>query len=159
LTARPAGARIATRIVLDRRASLKSDSQLARTARDVPVLVAAGSEASVEDRRRLEAAGCEVFVCLGETPAERFDGLLLELGRRRMTNLLVEGGAQVLGTLFDARAIDEVHVFIAPKLLGGAAAQSPLAGAGLATMAEALHLTDVQVQQVGEDVYLQGRLG
>ena len=159
LTARPAGARIATRIVLDRRASLKSDSQLARTARDVPVLVAAGSESSAEERRRLEAAGCEVFVCLGETPAERFDGLLLELGRRRMTNLLVEGGAQVLGTLFDARAIDEVHVFIAPKLLGGAAAQSPLAGAGLATMAEALHLTDVQVQQVGEDVYLHGRLG
>jgi diaminohydroxyphosphoribosylaminopyrimidine deaminase / 5-amino-6-(5-phosphoribosylamino)uracil reductase len=41
--------------------------------------------------------------------------LLDELGRRRMTNLLVEGGAQVLGSLFDAELIDEVHVFVSPR--------------------------------------------
>ena len=37
-----------------------------------------------------------------------------------LTNVLVEGGSKLLGTLFDMRAVDEVHVFIAPKVAGGA---------------------------------------
>ena len=48
-----------------------------------------------------------------------------------MTNVLVEGGSQILGAFFDARLIDEVHTFIAPKLVGGASALTPLAGYGM----------------------------
>ena len=78
-----------------------------------------GRNRSEADRLRLRDAGCEVFVCDGETHAARLDALLAELGRRRLTNVLVEGGGRLLGSLLDARAIDEVHVFIAPKLVGG----------------------------------------
>ena len=49
-----------------------------------------------------------------------------------MTNVLIEGGGEVLGSLLDLDQIDEVHVFIAPKLFGGAAAPGPLAGLGRA---------------------------
>ena len=64
-----------------------------------------------------------MFVCQGPTHARAAGGSCLdELGRRRMTNVLVEGGSQLLGSLFDAGEIDEVHVFIAPKLIGGPAA-------------------------------------
>ena len=97
-----------------------------RTARETPVLVAVGEASPAADRSRLSEAGCEVFVCHGETPAARLDALLVELGRRRLTNVLVEGGGRLLGSLLDARQIDEVHVFIAPKLLGGATARTPL---------------------------------
>ena len=45
-----------------------------------------------------------------------------------MTNVLVEGGSRVLGGFFDSRQIDEWHVFIAPKLVGAAAAPGPIAG-------------------------------
>lgn len=158
LTARPPGARVARRIVLDSRGATRLDSQLVRTARDAPVSVVVGSEAAAENRRRLEAAGCEVLVVAGATHAERLEALLAELGRRRMTNVLVEGGAGVLGSLLDARAIDEVHAFIAPKLIGGAAAKPAFAGQGVAALAEALRLEDVQIESLGGDVYVQGRL-
>jgi len=157
LTARPPGPRRALRVVADTRASLSSQSRLVRTAADVPVLVAVGRAAEETDRRRLTEAGCEVFVCNGDTHAARLDSLLEELGRRRLTNLLVEGGGRLLGSLLDARAIDEVHVFIAPKLIGGAAAGSPIAGEGLERMSEALALDSPQWQQVGTDIYLHGR--
>jgi diaminohydroxyphosphoribosylaminopyrimidine deaminase/5-amino-6-(5-phosphoribosylamino)uracil reductase len=64
----------------------------------------------------------------------------------------------LLGALFDARLIDEVHVFIAPRVVGGGAAPGPLAGTGLASIADALSLADVRVQQVGPDLYVRGRL-
>jgi diaminohydroxyphosphoribosylaminopyrimidine deaminase/5-amino-6-(5-phosphoribosylamino)uracil reductase len=157
LTARPPGPRTALRVVLDSRAALSSESQLVRTAGETPVLVAIADTVTEVGRRRLTDAGCELFVCEGDTPAARLDSLLAELGRRRLTNLLVEGGARLLGTLFDAGAIDECHVFIAPKLIGGAEAPSPIAGLGLEEMAAALSLPEPIVQQVGGDIYLHGR--
>ena len=156
LTARPPGPRTALRVVVDTRASLPSQSQLVRTAREVPVLVAVGPEAEEADRRRLAEAGCEVLVCEGETHATRLDGLLSELGRRRMTNVLVEGGGRLLGSLFDAGAIDEVHVFLAPKLVGGTSAASPMAGDGIDEMSGALLLDKPEVRQVDSDVYVHG---
>ena len=122
LTARPPGPRTAVRVVLDTHASLGSDSQLVRTASEAPVLVAVGAESSPADRLRLARAGCEVFVCEGETPAARWDALLAELGRRRMTNVLVEGGGRLLGSLLDAagdRRGSRVHRAEAPRRRDG----------------------------------------
>ncbi|HOM17717.1 MAG TPA: bifunctional diaminohydroxyphosphoribosylaminopyrimidine deaminase/5-amino-6-(5-phosphoribosylamino)uracil reductase RibD [Thermoguttaceae bacterium] len=158
LTARPPGPRTAVRIVVDGRARLASESQLVRTARQAPVLVAAGPEAAAVDLRRLESAGCEVFVAPGQTPQERLLALLDELGRRRMTNLLVEGGGRLLGALLDLRAIDEVHVFIAPKLFGGLDAPTPLAGLGIDRTEQAVQLDSVQIERVGQDIYVTGRV-
>jgi diaminohydroxyphosphoribosylaminopyrimidine deaminase / 5-amino-6-(5-phosphoribosylamino)uracil reductase len=158
LTARPPGARTPVRIVLDSRAALSTGSQLVRTARDVPVLVAAGPQAPEGNRRKLREAGCEVWIGQSDDPGQRLLELLHELGHRRMTNLLVEGGAQVLGSLFDAELIDEVHVFVAAKLIGGAAAPAPLAGRGLKQMAQAARLLQPVIEILDDDVYLHGRL-
>jgi diaminohydroxyphosphoribosylaminopyrimidine deaminase/5-amino-6-(5-phosphoribosylamino)uracil reductase len=84
--------------------------------------------------------------------------LLDELGRRRMTNVLVEGGSSLLGSTFDAGQIDEVHVFIAPKLFGGQKARSPIRGAGVEQVTDALQLENLQVQRLGDDVYFSGRV-
>jgi diaminohydroxyphosphoribosylaminopyrimidine deaminase/5-amino-6-(5-phosphoribosylamino)uracil reductase len=158
LTARPAGPRNAARIVVDSEARLSLDSQLVRTAREVPLIVAAGQNAPAERRDALAAAGCEVLTLSGATHFERLASLLDELGRRRLTNVLVEGGGELLGSLFDLGEIDEVHVFIAPKLLGGTSAPTPLAGAGLATIAAALQLKHPTIQTLDTDIYIHGRV-
>ncbi|MCS7303957.1 MAG: bifunctional diaminohydroxyphosphoribosylaminopyrimidine deaminase/5-amino-6-(5-phosphoribosylamino)uracil reductase RibD [Thermoguttaceae bacterium] len=158
LTAQPPGPRTAVRIVMDSRAQLASESQLVQTARQWPVWVAVGPEAAESDCRRLELAGCELLFLPGQTYLDRLLMLLDELGRRRMTNLLVEGGGRVLGTLFDLKEIDEVHIFIAPKLFGGAEAPVPLAGLGIQQLSEAAWVEPFQVQRLGQDVYLSGRV-
>ena len=158
LTARPPGPRVATRIVLDSWASLAPTSQLVRTARDVPVIVAAGPEAPPEQRQRLAAAGCEVVNCRGSSADERLLWLLDEIGRRRMTNVLVEGGAQVLGSLFAARQIDEVHVFIAPRVASGQTAPGPTRGPGAQLMEQAWPVDSPRIERCGDDVYVHGRM-
>jgi diaminohydroxyphosphoribosylaminopyrimidine deaminase / 5-amino-6-(5-phosphoribosylamino)uracil reductase len=157
LTARPAGPRAAVRAILDTQASLRSESQLLRTAKDSPVLVAVGRESSPANRQRLRNAGCEVFVCDGETHAARLETLLVEFGRRRWSNVMVEGGSRLLGSLLDARQLDEVHVFVAPKLVGGASAATAVAGGGIAEMAAAVCLESPQVRQLGDDAYITAR--
>ena len=170
LTARPAAEgsrgpagknlvpRTATRIVVDSQARLSPNSQLVKTARQTPVLIAVGPEAESKNIRRLTEAGCEVLPFAAETQFERTLQLFAELGRRKMTNVLVEGGSKLLGGLLDARLIDEVHVFVAPKLFGGEKAPSPISGAGVDQVSQALQLGSLQIEQVGPDIYIRGRL-
>jgi diaminohydroxyphosphoribosylaminopyrimidine deaminase/5-amino-6-(5-phosphoribosylamino)uracil reductase len=158
LSARPAGPRTAVRAIIDSKATLSSDSRLVRTAHEIPVLVAVGGQSSAEDRRRLERDGCEVLVCECDSHAGRLAELLAELGRRQFTNVLVEGGGRLLGTMFDAGEVDEIHVFVAPKLIGGGHAPSPVAGKGVQRMADAIELADLEWEHVGDDIYGHGRL-
>ncbi len=158
LTARPPGPRVATRIVVDSRATLASDGQLVRTARQVPVIVAVAPEADTIERQRLVDAGCEVVECPGKSHTERLGQLLDCLGQRRMTNLLVEGGSRLLGSLWDAALIDEVHVFVSPKLVGGDTAPGPLGGTGLTQIPLAPNLTDVSLERLDDDIYIRARV-
>ncbi|MGE3410088.1 MAG: bifunctional diaminohydroxyphosphoribosylaminopyrimidine deaminase/5-amino-6-(5-phosphoribosylamino)uracil reductase RibD [Pirellulales bacterium] len=158
LTARPSGPRVATRVVFDGRATLPVTSQLARTARETPLLIAVTSQADASACQQLTNAGCEVLRSSGTNHADRLGQLLDELGCRRMTNVLVEGGGGLLGLLFDTGLIDEVHAFIAPKLIGGELARSPLAGQGVARIADILPLMDMKVEQLDADLYMSGRV-
>ncbi|MFM9058004.1 MAG: bifunctional diaminohydroxyphosphoribosylaminopyrimidine deaminase/5-amino-6-(5-phosphoribosylamino)uracil reductase RibD [Planctomycetaceae bacterium] len=126
LTARPepgavteTALRPLVRIVLDGRARLPVSSRLVRTARESPVLVAVGPDAPTDRIAALRAAGCEVWRSPAAAPAGRLRDLLAELGRRQLTNLLVEGGPQVFRTLFNAGLADETWAFVAPREAGG----------------------------------------
>jgi diaminohydroxyphosphoribosylaminopyrimidine deaminase/5-amino-6-(5-phosphoribosylamino)uracil reductase len=161
LTSRLDGAspsRVATRIVVDSNAGLASFSQLIRTAPQFPTLIATGPDAPEKELRRLAAAGCEVLPFAPPSRHERLLQLLDELGRRKMTNLLVEGGSSLLGSLFDAREINEVHVFIASKLFGGQKARSPMRGAGIEQIADALTIDNRRLEVLGDDLYFSGRI-
>ncbi|MBI3863675.1 MAG: bifunctional diaminohydroxyphosphoribosylaminopyrimidine deaminase/5-amino-6-(5-phosphoribosylamino)uracil reductase RibD [Planctomycetia bacterium] len=162
LTARPAGPRVATRVVLDSRARLPIDSQLVRTVDQAPLVVAVGSAAPAERIAALESRGVEVLRPSNRPPAAtdrpELRETLLELGRRQMTNLLVEGGGEILGSFFDGQFIDEVHVFLAPKLLGGAASKSPVAGEGRSALPILPDFESLEVEAVAGDIYLHGPL-
>jgi diaminohydroxyphosphoribosylaminopyrimidine deaminase/5-amino-6-(5-phosphoribosylamino)uracil reductase len=119
LTPRPPGPRRPLRIVLDSRARLPLESRLVRTAREAPLLVAVGPAAAADRLAALRAAGCEVWQSAAADAVGRLRELLAELGRRRLTNLVVEGGAGVLATLFAAGEADEIQVFVAPREFGG----------------------------------------
>jgi diaminohydroxyphosphoribosylaminopyrimidine deaminase/5-amino-6-(5-phosphoribosylamino)uracil reductase len=156
LTVRPPGPRTPTRIVLDSRGRIPLESRLVQTAREVPTILFTTAAIAATKHAELTALGCQVEVVAG---AGRLDlaAVLNRMGQRRFTNLLVEGGATVLGSFLDAGSIDAVHVFIAPILAGGANALSPVGGVGVDKIAGALRLTGVDVRIVDGDVYVHGQ--
>jgi diaminohydroxyphosphoribosylaminopyrimidine deaminase/5-amino-6-(5-phosphoribosylamino)uracil reductase len=154
LTARPPGSRTACRVVLDSHARLPVTAQLVQTARQVPTLIVV-SEKDKPLTATLREAGCEILA-LSKGTSGRPDimKLLDELGKRRWTNLLVEGGAAVLGAFFDADLVDEIHLYVAPKLIGGNA-KSPVAGLGIDAIARAGQWRLESNENLDGDTYLR----
>jgi diaminohydroxyphosphoribosylaminopyrimidine deaminase/5-amino-6-(5-phosphoribosylamino)uracil reductase len=157
LTARPASMRTPTRIVLDSQATLAPGGQLVSTAGEAPVMVVVSVSAPADRCERLRDSGVEVWQSSASDHNARLVELLDELGGRQMTNVLVEGGGEVFGALRDLDAIDEVHVFVAPRILGGIGA-GPMAGRGVEQVASATRVEDWTCETCGEDIYLRGRI-
>ena len=155
LTARPAGSRTPLRVILDSSARLPLTSQLVRTSGQAPVLVAATEKADTERLKLLRAAGCECLVFPEGPRGPDLDAMLHELGRRRLTNVLVEGGSHVLGSFLDAGQIDEVHAFVAGKLIGGATSPTPIAGSGFNLLSDAPQLRPLSITPVGHDYLIR----
>jgi diaminohydroxyphosphoribosylaminopyrimidine deaminase/5-amino-6-(5-phosphoribosylamino)uracil reductase len=147
LTARPPGPRTPARAVVSASGELPSECRLLSTAAEAPVIVYTLPTGPAKLSKWL-AGGAEV-VSVADVPA-----VLEDMGRRSFTNILVEGGAKLLGSFLDARAVDEFHVFIAPKVIGG---DGPLIrGMGIEHMADALALDEFTCVPSGEEVYLHG---
>jgi diaminohydroxyphosphoribosylaminopyrimidine deaminase/5-amino-6-(5-phosphoribosylamino)uracil reductase len=156
LTARPPGPRTPARVVLDSAATLPLGSQLVRTVSEAPVIVATSTDAPAARCAALRRHGVEVWQSPAADRNARLRDLIAELGRRQMTNVLVEGGSQILGELFHLQLIDEVHVFVAPKVIGGGEV-FPLPG-GVERIADSLRLIAPVIESVGIDAYIHGRV-
>ncbi len=107
---------------------------------------------------RIRAMGHEVLCLPADPTGVDLTALLRALGQREVTSLLVEGGSTLLGSFFDQGLVDRVVAFVAPVLVGGASAPSPLAGKGLPLMADAPRLRRVTVRRLGHDVMISGYL-
>jgi diaminohydroxyphosphoribosylaminopyrimidine deaminase/5-amino-6-(5-phosphoribosylamino)uracil reductase len=156
LTARPSGPRTPARIVLDSQGRIHDDCILVQTARATSTIVVATERIVEAKRAALQAHGCEVLIMPLVHGRVSVEALLEELGRRRFTNVLIEGGSGVFGSFLDAAAIDEFHVFIAPRLAGGAAATAAVGGSGVERMADTLRLAEWTHEVIDGDLYVHG---
>jgi diaminohydroxyphosphoribosylaminopyrimidine deaminase/5-amino-6-(5-phosphoribosylamino)uracil reductase len=157
LTARPGGVaagRQPLRIVADSRGRTPLDAKVLGPGGKT--LIATTAASPLEWRAAVEAAGAEACVLPADAHG-RVDlrALMRLLGERGVLSLLVEGGGVLHASLFEARLVDKVHAIIAPKIVGGALYPA-VAGTGVAHMADAITLRDVEVQRLGDDVVIVG---
>ena len=159
LTARDAGdmplPRQPMRVVVDSRGSMSPDA--AMLGQPGRTLVAV-SEISEVRRDALESAGAEVFIAPTGNGRVNLRALLEELGRREVTSVFVEGGGVLAGfSLMDARLVNRVVAFVAPVIIGGDRAPSPIGGQGATLISDTIRLSGVRVERFGADVAVIGR--
>ena len=150
--------RIPTRIVVDSGGTLSVFSELALTARDVPLLLVFGPNTHKGKKEFWESKGAEVMVIDAPTHEQRLLLLLTNLAERGMTNILVEGGGELLGHFFDLELIDEARVFVSPKIIGGSEAVVAVGGVGRELMRKAATLRNKKIEVIGTDVLISGRI-
>ncbi len=171
--------RTAKRVVVDGRLRIPPAAQLVRLAGEAPVLIVCTQEALRDQADKADAlrrAGCEILALPAVAPG-RIDpaDLLGALSTAGATNVMIEGGGHLLGGFLDRRLADEVAVFVAPMLIGGAAPQAPPVRiadqgsgeppaavtpwpGGVDRLDDAPRLRDVRVRRLGDDLYIQAML-
>ncbi len=143
------------RVVLDSRCRTPAQAKLLNEPGRT--IIAVGPEARSADIGRLITAGAVVLqLPSADDGRASVSDLLKELGGQGVVSVLVEGGGTVLGSLFDSSLVDKVYAFIAPVIIGGSGASSPVEGNGAPTMSSAWSLERTRVEQVGPDWLLVG---
>ena len=155
LTARPPGPLLATRVVLDRSLSTPLGWPALEDG-GTPVLLVHDSNADPERVRRLQAAGAETLEIAAEDQFLR--QTLKTLRARGLRRLLVEGGSGLLGAFHDEKVVDQIMVFVGPKLFGGDLAPSAVAGIGRERVAESVEFEAASWRTLGDDAVFEAMI-
>lgn len=158
LTARVDGGKNPIRIVVD--SSLRIDIN-ANVVQDksAKTIVATTDKADKDKILKLQAQDVDVIVVdKDENDKVDIEKLLDILGQQNICSILVEGGATLSGSFVAKKLIDKVYFFIAPKIVGGKEAKTPVAGTGILNLQEALALKDIQFEKLEEDILIIGRV-
>ncbi len=154
LTCRLVRGRDPIRIVLDSGLRLSSDAKVFSDGKRT--IVASTGRASADRRRLLEKKGVEVLK-IGEDPEGRIDlrKLLLTLGKRDISSLLVEGGASVATTFLKENLVDRLLVILTPKIVGNGV--NAIDDLGIRRMDDALGFSFQRITRLGDDLVLDVR--
>jgi len=159
LTVRDAPGNSPLRVVLDTKLRLPLGARLVQTAREVPTWVVCTTDAPSSAADALVERGVEVMRAPPSAEG-RIDPLaaLRMLASRGIVTTMIEGGAELAGSVLAGAVVDELHCFIAPLLLGPRGRPGAVDWAGPATPAEAPAIADPQWEVCGSDAHVWGVL-
>ena len=106
----------------------------------------------------LEMTGLEIIQCSENNNHVDINDLMSKLGAMGIDSLLLEGGGTLNAAFLEAGCVDEVWAFIAPKIIGGESAKTPVSGIGIAKMSEAIQLQDIDIQNIKGDILIKGKI-
>jgi len=146
------------RIIVDSKGVIPVDSKVFNKDSNAGVIVATTSEIDKDKERWLIENGVKVIKA--ESKDRRVDLVKLtqELYKLEIDSVLLEGGGTLNASALDSGIVDKVMFFIAPKIIGGKDAITPVEGRGIPVMSEAIKLKDVSLSKFGEDILLEGYL-
>lgn len=159
LTVRDVPGRSPARVIVDSRLRIPVSSQVVQTARQVATCVVTTTTASRALAEALEALGVRI-IRVPATAEGRCDTVVLlrELAAREVVSVMCEGGAELAGSLLAHGAVDELHVFMAPRLLGPRGRPGAVDWAGPDNPAEAPRIDPPHWELSGTDAYVWGPL-
>jgi diaminohydroxyphosphoribosylaminopyrimidine deaminase/5-amino-6-(5-phosphoribosylamino)uracil reductase len=127
-------------------------------APEIPITVVVSRAAPRGAVAALSSSGAEVIVATGEHEQARVKSALEQLGESGIASILLEGGPHLAGAFYDAGAVDELRLFMAPKLIGGRGARSIVEGVGIEKVDDALEAIDWRWKASGRDLLVTARL-
>lgn len=138
------------RIIIDPHLRIPRDAYVIKTAKTQTTILI-----SYQEDERLKALGVKFIVL--QSPLDLKE-LMRRLGEEKIDSLLIEGGAFTHAQALEQGIVDKVYAFIAPKLIGGVDALSPIGGTGIQLMKDAYRLKDIRYQTFDEDILIEGTM-
>lgn len=157
LTCRLENGRDPIRIVCDSRLRTPLSSNIVRTSKEIPTIIATISEDNTKIREYI-SHGCRIIKTAPKDGRVDLRELMAILGKEKIDSVLLEGGAELNWSALQSGIVSKVQAYIAPKLFGGVSAKSPIGGDGIPCPADAFMLGDSNIVRIGEDILIESRL-
>ena len=157
LTCRIEGGRNPLRIVCDTHLRTPLTAQVVRTAKEVPTLIAT-CESDPDKRKPYEDRGVQVWTLPARNGRVDLTALMERLGQEEVDSVLIEGGSQLHWAALESGVVNKVQAYVAPKLLGGETAKSPIGGQGFPHPDQAVRLKAPKLTRLGEDFLIESEV-
>lgn len=145
----PQGGKNPIRVILDSSLRTPLEANVV-TDGEAPTWIVTTNGSSNEKRQALIEKGVELIILDDEEIL--IERLLDELGSRGVMSLFVEGGAEVNGSFIAAKSVNQVIMYLAPKLIGGSDAPTASGGLGIEKLTDALAAQIRTIERIGVDL-------
>lgn len=145
------------RIICDSNLRIPFESNIVDTANKIKTIVVCTNEADIDKQKYLEERGVEVIRQKSKGRVN-LSSLMKTLGEKGIDSILLEGGGTLNAQALKENIVNKICCFIAPKIVGGANAKSPIEGKGVEKMMEAYSIENMEIQKLGNDIMLTGYL-
>ncbi|MFZ5966715.1 MAG: bifunctional diaminohydroxyphosphoribosylaminopyrimidine deaminase/5-amino-6-(5-phosphoribosylamino)uracil reductase RibD [Bacillota bacterium] len=143
------------RIVVDSSGRIPVGARILHLHSEAKTILAATSEIEKDKQKALESLGVEVIITPKKNGQVDLSYLFKKLGEMKLDSILLEGGATLNFSALQEGIVDKILTFIAPKIIGGNDALTPVAGKGIAYMRDAIQLENIQTHRFGDDLMIE----
>lgn len=150
--------RDSARIIVDTRAIVPLDAKVLNLNSDAKTIIATTDLADMKKIEKLEAKGAEVLVVPSSHNKVDLHQLMVQLGKLGIDSILLEGGSELNYSALESGIVDKVISFIAPKIIGGVGAKTPVGGRGISDLKDAIYLKDIILSRIEDDIVVEGYL-
>ncbi len=144
------------RIIVDSLGRLPMDAKVSKVLNGKKTLLATTVAMPKDKKEALMAQGVEVLTLPDKDGRVDLVQLMVELGNREISALLVEGGGALNYSLLESNLIDKVYLFVAPLLFGGENAPTPFEGQGVKKLTDSWVVKNVELKQLDNDLLVIG---
>jgi diaminohydroxyphosphoribosylaminopyrimidine deaminase/5-amino-6-(5-phosphoribosylamino)uracil reductase len=145
--------KIATKTGSSKWISGSSSRKLVKRFRKEADAVLVGRRTYIKDNPRFQ--GVKNKIILGKAKVN-LKNLMKDLAKKGIMHVLIEGGGETIASAIEGKLVDRIYLFIAPKIIGGRNAPTPVDGKGVKNIEQALKLDKMQVEYVGRDILVSG---
>jgi len=144
------------RVVLDSGCEIPVASRLLRGPNAVNTILAVTKASPPENLKKIAATGAAILKVPPRKGRVSLKSLFRKLAGQGIMRLLVEGGGETSASLLEEGLVDELHLFLAPIIIGGRDAVPAVGGEGVKSIKDAYRLRDMIVERMGDDIHIKG---
>jgi diaminohydroxyphosphoribosylaminopyrimidine deaminase/5-amino-6-(5-phosphoribosylamino)uracil reductase len=144
------------RIIVDSKGRIPFDSKVLNLKSQSKTFIASTDKISKEKIKHLKEKGAEIIITPSKKGKVDLTYLFNYLGDKVIDSILVEGGSTLNESIVKENLVDKVVTFIAPKIIGGEKAKTPVSGEGFKYIKDAVQLKNISIRTFDEDVMITG---
>ncbi|MFA5096727.1 MAG: bifunctional diaminohydroxyphosphoribosylaminopyrimidine deaminase/5-amino-6-(5-phosphoribosylamino)uracil reductase RibD [Candidatus Omnitrophota bacterium] len=144
------------KIVVDSQLSTPEKANIFSGSKPVIIATLASSLGQETENRKILSRKAAILEAKEKAGQVNLKDLMKKLAGMGMTNILVEGGGMLIGSLFDEGLVDKIMFFVSPKIIGGKEAIGSVMGRGVARVERAVRIKDITLRRFGEDFLIEG---